>query len=41
MYIQFFLNILGIINNAKNDLWERSLECPFLRNKSLFHQNQT
>lgn len=31
MYIQFFLNILGIINNAKNDLWERSLGCPFLR----------
>lgn len=22
MYIQFFLNILGIINNAKNDLWD-------------------
>lgn len=21
MYIQFFLNTLGIINNAKNDLW--------------------
>lgn len=34
MYIQFFLNILGIINNAKNDLWERSLDALFYEIKA-------